>query len=82
MDEEQKDLIRTPEEERPVRRDMTKFHVIRILVAGYIAYLGADLLKSYVKGTAGAAILVAAIVFLLAGVGVVGWTVWQMVKGR
>ena len=82
MDEEQKDLIQSPEEETPVRRDATKFGVIRILVAGYIAYLGADLLKSDVKGAAGVGILIAAIVFLAAGVGVVGWTVWQMVKGR
>ena len=81
MDEEQKDLIRAPEEE-PVRKDMTKFHIIRILVAGYIAYLGADLLKSYVKDSAGVGILIAAIVFLAAGIGVVGWTVWQMVRGR
>lgn len=82
MDEEQKDLIQSPEEETPVRKDMTKFHVIRIIVAAYIAYLGADLLKSYVKGTAGVGILIIAIVFMLAGIGVVGWTVWQMVKGR
>ena len=81
MDEEQKDLIETPEEES-ARRDMSRFHIIRILVAAYIAYLGADLLKSYVKGTAGVGILIVAIVFLLAGIGVVGWSVWQMVKGK
>ena len=81
MDEEQKDLIQAPEEE-PVRKDMSKFLIIRILVAAYIAYLGADLLKSYLKGSAGVGILIAAIVFLAAGIGVVGWSVWQMVKGR
>ena len=81
MDEEQKDLIETPEEES-ARRDMSRFHIIRILVAAYIAYLGSDLLKSYVKGTAGVGILIVAIVFLLAGIGVVGWSVWQMVKGK
>ena len=82
MNEEQKDPIQTAEEETPARKGMTKFHAIRILVAAYIAYLGADLLKSYVKGTAGVGILIAAIVFLLAGVGVVIWSVWQMVKGK
>ena len=82
MDEEQKDLIQAPEEEKPVRKDMTKFLIIRILVAGYVAYLGADLLKSYIKGGAGVGILVAAIVFLLAGIGVVVWSVWQLVKDK
>lgn len=82
MDEEQKDLIQAPEEETPVKKDMTKFLIIRILVAAYIAYLGADLLKSYVKGGAGVGILVAAVVFLLAGIGIVAWSVWQMVKGK
>ena len=82
MDEEQKDLIQAPEEEEKPARDMRKFHIIRILVAGYIAYLGSDLLKSYIKGSAGAGILIAAIVFLLAGTGVVLWSVWQMVKGK
>ena len=81
MDEEQKDLIQAPEEETPAR-DMRKFHILRILVAGYIAYLGSDLLKSYLKGSAGAGILIAAIVFLLAGVGVVLWSVWRMVKEK
>ena len=82
MDEEQKDLIQTPGEEEKPARDMRKFHIIRILVAAYIAYLGSDLLKSYLKGSAGAGILIAAIVFLLAGISVVLWTVWQMVKEK
>ncbi len=81
MDEEQKDLSQTPEE-APVQRDMSKFHVIRIIVAAYIAYLGADLLKSYARGSAGVGILIAAIVLLAAGLGLVGWSVWQLVKGR
>ena len=81
MDEEQKDLIQAPEEEKPAR-DMRKFHIIRILVAAYIAYLGSDLLKSYIKGTAGVGILIAAIVFLVAGIGVVLWSVWRMVKEK
>ena len=81
MDEEQKDLIQAPEEEAPAR-DTRKFLIIRILVAAYIAYLGSDLLKSYLKGSAGVGILIAAIVFLLAGIGVVLWSVWQMVKQK
>ena len=81
MDEEQKDLIQAPEAEKPAR-DQRKFLVIRIIVAAYIAYLGGDLLKSYLKGTAGVGILIAAIVFLLAGIGVVLWSLWKMVKDK
>ena len=82
MDEEQKDLIQAPEEEEKPARDMRKFHIIRILVAAYIAYLGSDLLKSYIKGSAGVGILIAAIVFLAAGIGVVLWSVWRLVKEK
>lgn len=84
MDEQQNDLI-PQEPEKSSGPDTGRFYLIRILIGGYIAYLGGQLINSFIRGTAEvhpAFILIAGIVLLLAGMAVAVWSVWLLVRGK
>ena len=72
MDEQQNELIPqepAPEpEQTPKPANMRTHYLIRILVGGYLAYLGWQLMQTYIKGTASSMALavIAGVAFMLA----------------
>ena len=76
MDEqknEQIEPIESPEEtveQTPAKPNMRTRYLVRILVGGYVAYLGWQLVQSYIQGTASSkalAIIAGAAFLLLCG---------------
>ena len=69
-------------EEKPAGPNMHTRYLIRILVGGYVAYLGWQLLQSYIKGTASSAAvaIIFGALFLLLGGGLAVWSVLQMFR--
>ena len=90
MEEQKNELIeQTPgeaPEETPVQTpsgpNMRTRYIIRILVGGYLAYLGAQLIKSYVKDgpAAGLVAIIAGPAFVLIGAALVVWSVVLMTR--
>ena len=89
MDEEKNELIESAPEEAseqpeqtPARPNMRTHYLIRILVGGYLAYLGWQLLQSFINGTANskALAIIAGIAFLLLGGALVVWSVLLLTR--
>ena len=77
---EQLEPIETPEEteeQTPAKPNMRTHYLVRILVGGYIAYLGWQLLQSFIQGTASskALAIIAGLAFLLLGGALLIWSV-------
>lgn len=89
MDEqknEQLEQIETPEEaaeQTPAKPNMQTHYLIRILVGGYLAYLGWQLVQSFIQGTASSNALAigAGAAFLLLGGALVIWSVILLLRG-
>ena len=94
MDEQNNELIaqeqsageaQRPETEPNPKRpaNMHTHYLLRILVGGYLAYLGWQLIDNFIKGAAQSAALnlVAGGVFLLCGVGLAIWSVLLLIRG-
>ena len=87
MDEQQNELIPqepAPEpEQTPKPANMRTHYLIRILVGGYLAYLGWQLMQTYIKGTASSMALavIAGGAFMLLGGALVVWSVVRMTRG-
>lgn len=68
-----------PSEKKP---DPTLFYWIRAFVGGYLVYLAWQLFADIRAGTASGTSLIvsgiAAAVFALAGLGLVGWSLWLL----
>ncbi len=81
MDEEKNELIESEEapEQQPAGRpvNMRTHYLIRILVGGYLAYLGWQLLQSFISGAANskALAIIAGVAFLILGIALVVWSV-------
>lgn len=89
MDEQKNELLspeeQTPEEQSPKNTlNPQTSYLIRILIGGYIAYLGWELASGIFAGTLeGTKLIVCAIaaaLFAIAGVGLVVWSLWLMMK--
>lgn len=90
MDEPKNELKtseeQTPEEQSPKNsaQNSQPFYLIRILIGGYIAYLGWQLASGIFTGTLeGTKLIICAIaaaIFAIAGVGLVVWSFWLMMK--
>lgn len=88
MDEqknEQLEPIENPEDDKeqtPAKPNMRTHYLVRILVGGYIAYLGWQLLQSFIQGTASskALAIIAGPAFLLLGGALVIWSVILMTR--
>ena len=69
-----------PEEKRP-GLNMRTHYLIRILVGGYIAYLGWQLMKNFINGVGNKVVAgIFGVVFLLLGGGLVVWSVLLMCR--
>ncbi len=84
MDEQNIDH-QTPEE--PAKKpNMDAFYLIRILIGGYLIYLAWGLASGIFQGTTtGKALILCAImaaVFALAGAGLIGWSLWLLMRKK
>ncbi len=85
MDEQQNELLsqdQTPEEP-PKPANMRTHYLIRILIGGYLAYLGWQLMQTYLNGTASsmALAIIAGVAFMLLGGALVIWSVVLLTRG-
>ena len=89
MDEQQNELIEqetVPEEvpeQRPGKPNMRTHYLLRILIGAYLAYLGWQLMQSYIQGTASsnAVAIIGGVAFLLIGGALVIWSVVLLTRG-
>lgn len=77
---EQLESVENPEEteeQLPAKPNMRTHYLVRILVGGYIAYLGWQLLQSYIQGSATSKTLaiIAGPAFMLLGGALLIWSV-------
>lgn len=90
MDEQNQELMNQDQEEQlpehePERKPTPQFsYTLRIIIGAYIAYLGWQLASGIISGSVTGTELIicgiAAAVFAVAGVGLVVWSVWLMMK--
>ncbi|MBE6932878.1 MAG: hypothetical protein E7464_05830 [Ruminococcaceae bacterium] len=82
---EQAEVLDEEPEEAPVKKQNPQLsYTLRIIIGGYIAYLGWELASGIFEGTVvGKELIIcgiAAAVFAICGVGLVVWSLWLMMK--
>ena len=88
MDEQKNEQIQQLEnteetaEQTPAKPNMRTRYILRVLVGGYVAYLGWQLVQSYIDGSASSKVLaiVAGVAFLLLGGALAIWSVILMTR--
>ncbi len=86
MDENNDLTVQNSEEaEKEPKKDQSVFYWIRLFIGGYLIYLAWQLFSGILAGTAaGTTLVVCAIasgLFLLAGIGLIVWSLW-LLSGR